>query len=60
MDKDERTKILDIFHKCWVLTGKAKLKGIMEYLSVVIENGIKFLLFAHHLNVLTEIEEFLK
>ena len=36
----------------------AKLKGVKEYVYDLLENGIKFIIFAHHLNVLDDIENF--
>lgn len=40
-----------------MLTGKAKLPGIKEYMNELIENEVKFIIFAHHLDVLNGIEE---
>jgi hypothetical protein len=55
--------------KAYKLTGHAKLKGICEYISVLIKSKkkinkildeCKFLIFAHHLNILDAIEEVVK
>ena len=40
------------------LTGHAKVEGVKEFMSNLIENDVKFLLFAHHINVLDEYEDF--
>ena len=37
----------------------AKLKGIKEYLGELIENDIKFIVFAHHIEVLDELETYI-
>jgi SWI/SNF-related matrix-associated actin-dependent regulator 1 of chromatin subfamily A len=42
------------------LSGLAKIKGVIEYISDLLESDEKFLLFAHHQIVLNSIEEFLK
>jgi hypothetical protein len=39
------------------LTGKAKIKGILEFTETLIESRIKFIIFAHHFEVLDAIEE---
>ena len=39
------------------MTGKSKLPKIIEYVKDTIENGEKFLVFAHHLDVLDEIKK---
>lgn len=46
--------------KCYVLTGQAKIKGILDYLEEMFEQGVKFIFFAHHINVLNAVEEFSK
>jgi len=46
--------------QCYLLTGLAKLQGIKNYLTSLLENDIKILIFAHHLAVMDEIEEHLK
>jgi SWI/SNF-related matrix-associated actin-dependent regulator 1 of chromatin subfamily A len=42
------------------LTGLCKVKGINDFLNTLIENDIKFILFAHHIEVLNGIEEHIK
>ena len=39
------------------LTGTAKIKGIIEFVETLLENRCKFLIFAHHYDVLDAIEE---
>lgn len=41
--------------KCYILTGKAKIPGILEYIHELLENDVKFIIFAHHLEVLDAI-----
>ncbi len=46
--------------QCYLYTGLAKIPGIKEYLSDLAQNDIKFLVFAHHTEVLDAIEEQVK
>ena len=39
------------------LTGLAKIKGILEFTDTLLDNKCKFLIFAHHYEVLDAIEE---
>jgi len=39
------------------LTGLAKIKGILEFTDTKIEAKCKFIIFAHHFEVLDAIEE---
>jgi hypothetical protein len=44
----------------WELTGKAKCKGVMEFMATLLENNLKFLVFAHHFEVLDALEDFVQ
>lgn len=55
-----KQQIHETLTKCYLLTGIAKLKGINQYISDITENECKFLIFAHHMEVLDGIEEELK
>ena len=39
------------------MTGAAKAKGVIEFLDTLIENKCKFIVFAHHYEVLDQIED---
>lgn len=39
------------------LTGLAKIKGILEFTETLLDNKVKFIIFAHHYEVLDAIEE---
>jgi len=43
--------------KLWDLTGQAKLPGVKAYINDLVAQGVKFLIFAHHLPVLDAIED---
>jgi SWI/SNF-related matrix-associated actin-dependent regulator of chromatin subfamily A-like protein 1 len=45
-----------LLNDCYLLTGLAKLEGIIDFLEGVLENDTKFLVFAHHIDVLDAIE----
>jgi predicted peroxiredoxin len=36
------------FMEAYKLTGQAKVEGVKEFIENLVENGVKFLLFAHH------------
>ena len=63
LDEDDSSKNQDddnnlgCFTKAYMLTGKAKIPGIKEYVTYLIDNSCKFLIFAHHTDVLDAIEE---
>ena len=42
--------------KAYKLTGSSKVKGICDYVSYLVQNDCKFIIFAHHLEVLDAIE----
>ena len=45
--------------KAYILTGESKVKGVCEFIETLFENGAKFLIFAHHIIVMDEIQKFL-
>ena len=53
----EEEDLLACFNKAYCLTGEAKIKGICEYITYLIDNSCKFLIFAHHTSVLDAIEQ---
>ena len=55
-DKDEES-VLNKFSKAYSMTGQAKLPGIKDYVNYLVDNSCKFLIFAHHTEVLDAIEE---
>ena len=57
-EEDTQTNMFQAFSKLYRLTGMAKIQGLKDYMSELIENGIKFIIFAHHLCVLDEIEKY--
>lgn len=46
------------FMEAYKLTGQAKLEGVKDFMENLIENDVKFLLFAHHTAILDEYENF--
>ncbi|CAI2382484.1 unnamed protein product [Moneuplotes crassus] len=47
------------FTQAYQLTGEAKTKGILDFVTTMIESDTKFLIFAHHISVMDAIETFL-
>lgn len=56
-EEKKEDDVLSCFTKAYALTGKAKIVGIVDYVSYLLENNCKFLIFAHHRDVLNAIEE---
>ena len=46
-------------NRCYLLTGLAKLQSINSYLTSLLENDVKILIFAHHQAVMDEIQQHL-
>ena len=59
-NEKKEENILSIINEAYTLTGKAKIKGISDYITYLINNSCKFLIFAHHTEVLNSIEETVK
>ena len=59
-NSEDSESILSTFNKAYTLTGKAKIKGITDYITYLINNSCKFLVFAHHIEILNSIEETVK
>ena len=55
-DKEEDS-ILNRFSKAYSMTGQAKLPGVKDYVNYLVDNSCKFLIFAHHTEILDAIEE---
>ena len=54
--QEKRNELFEMYRK----SGEAKLSSIIQYIADLLENNLKFLVFAHHLSVLDGVEEFLK
>jgi len=40
------------------LTGLSKIEGVCDFIETLVDNGGKFLVFAHHLCMIDALEEF--
>ena len=49
--------ILENFQQIYHKTGEAKIKGSIEFINDLMENDLKFLVYAHHILVLDALEE---
>ena len=56
-DMDEDESSLNKFGRAYLMTGEAKLPGIKDYVNYLVDNSCKFLVFAHHTEVLDAIED---
>ena len=45
------------FMSAFKMTGQAKIPAVCEFVSTLLDNNCKFLLFAYHLSVLDAIEQ---
>lgn len=52
--------MLQAFNHCYKLSGEAKLYGVKEYLADLLENDGKFIVFAHHIDILNNLVEYMK
>jgi SWI/SNF-related matrix-associated actin-dependent regulator 1 of chromatin subfamily A len=43
--------------RAYKLTGQAKVRGVCEYVSYLLQSDCKFIIFAHHLEILDSIEQ---
>lgn len=48
------------FMTAFRLSGEAKCKGIRDFIETLIENNCKFLIFAHHISVMDNIEQYVQ
>ena len=46
--------------QAYTLTGEAKITGIINFIETLIQNEIKFIIFAHHIKVMDAIETYVK
>ena len=58
--KGGRENIIKYFRLIYHKTGEAKIKGALGFINDLIQNDLKFLVFAHHRIVLDGIEEEMK
>lgn len=43
--------------QAYALSGEAKVKGVNAFLETLLDNQVKFIVFAHHYTVLDRIED---
>lgn len=46
------------FMEAYKLTGLAKIEGVCDFIDTLLENNVKFLLFAHHKATLDQYENY--
>lgn len=44
--------------EAYKLTGLSKVEGVCDFIETLVDNGAKFLVFAHHLCMIDSLEEF--
>jgi len=44
--------------EAYKLTGLSKVDGVCDFIETLVDNGAKFLVFAHHLCMIDALEEF--
>jgi SNF2 family DNA or RNA helicase len=52
----ENSTSLNLFQKAYKLTGISKVNGIIEFCNNLVDEKLKFLIFAHHITVLDQLE----
>lgn len=58
--KDLDSSMVLLYNKAYLMTGEAKIEGINNYVNYLIEEDVKFLLFAHHSCVMEKLEANIK
>lgn len=53
----EHSTSLSLFQKAYKLTGTSKVPGVIEFCNQLAEQGLKFLVFAHHITVLDQLQK---
>lgn len=46
--------------RCYLLSGLAKLQSVKEYITSILQNDVKIIIFAHHKIIMDELETHLK
>jgi SWI/SNF-related matrix-associated actin-dependent regulator 1 of chromatin subfamily A len=52
----ENSTSLSLFQKAYKLTGISKVQGVIDFCNNLVEEKLKFLVFAHHITVLDQLE----
>lgn len=52
----ENSTALNMFQKAYKLTGSSKVPGVIQFCNELFEQNIKFLVFAHHITVLDQLQ----
>ena len=55
-----KVNILDCFARAYRATGEAKYKGILDFIDTLLDGNVKFLLYAHHTQLIDDLESHLK
>ena len=53
----ENSTALSLFQKAYKLTGTSKVEGVIEFCNNLVEQKLKFLVFAHHIRVLNQLQQ---
>jgi SWI/SNF-related matrix-associated actin-dependent regulator of chromatin subfamily A-like protein 1 len=53
--QDENNMLMSAYR----ITGLAKIEGACDFIDTLVDNGAKFLVFAHHLSMLDALEKYL-
>ena len=57
LDQEENSEENGIM-AAYKLSGQAKIDGVCEFVETLVDNGAKFLIFAHHHDMLNALENF--
>jgi SWI/SNF-related matrix-associated actin-dependent regulator 1 of chromatin subfamily A len=58
--EDEKEHEENIFMKMYRITAQAKVAGVCDFIDTLLDNNAKFLVFAHHMDMLDALENHLK
>lgn len=46
--------------RCYLLSGLAKIQSVKEYITSILQNDVKIIIFAHHKIIMDELDHHLK
>lgn len=48
LDKEEKERENSEIMRCYLLSGLAKIQSVKDYVTSILQNDVKIIIFAHH------------
>ena len=55
---ENEAKTENTFMQAYRLTGESKVAGVTDFMETLIDNNCKFIVFAHHISVIDQLEAY--